>query len=137
MMKIIVVAGKKSSGKTTAIHQAARLLGCGLTNNSPADIFMITYLKLGTTKYGIGIASSGDTAQIIKDNIDAMYAHHLDYIVTACSAPRAGMPILKAFAALEKAQLVVIQSSWQAKPTPQQVNSKNAAIAQQIVSHIP
>lgn len=98
---------------------------------------MVTYLKLGATKYGIGIASSGDSAQIIKDNIDALYPHHLDYIITACSAPNAGMPILKAFAALEQTQLVVIPSNWQMKPTPQQISTKVAALAQQIRSQIP
>lgn len=137
MQKLIVVEGRKGSGKTSAIHGAANLLGCGLTTNSPADIFMVTYLKLGTTKYGIGIASSGDTAQIIKENIDALYPHHLDYVITACSAPRAGMPILRAFATLERAQLVTIPSNWQQNATALQINSKVAAIAQQIRSHIP
>lgn len=137
MQKLIVIAGRKSSGKTSAIHEAAKLLGCGLTTNSPADIFMVTYLKLGTTKYGVGIASSGDSAQIIKENIDALYPHHLDYIITACSAPRAGMPILQAFAALERAQLVTIQSTWQQSATPQQIRTKVAAIAQQIRNYIP
>lgn len=137
MQKLIVVEGKKGSGKTSSIHEAAKLLGCGLTANSPADIFMVTYLRLGTTKYGIGIASSGDSAQIIKENIDAFYPHDLDYIITACSAPRAGMPILRAFAALERAKLVTIPSTWQQNATPQQINAKVAAIAQQIRSHIP
>ena len=137
MQKLIVVEGRKGSGKTSAIHQAAKLLGCGLTTNSPADIFMITYLKLGTTKYGIGIASSGDSAQIIKKNIDALYSHHLDYIITACSAPRVGMPILQAFAALEQTQLVSIPSTWQQNATPQQISTKVAGVAQQIRSHIP
>jgi len=137
VQKLIVVEGKKGSGKTSAIHEAAKLLGCGLTINSPADIFMITYLKLGTTKFGIGIASSGDSAQIIKENIDALYPHHLDYIITACSAPRAGMPVLQGFAALERAQLVTIQSTWQQNATAQQIGAKVAAIAQQIRSQIP
>jgi hypothetical protein len=137
MQKLIVVEGRKVSGKTLSIHGAAKLLGCGLTANSPADIFMITYLKLGTTKYGIGIASSGDSAQIIKDNIDELYPHRLDYVVTACSAPRFGMPILQAFATIEGAQLITISSNWQPNLTPAQINSKVAAIAQQIRSHIP
>ncbi|MER9368182.1 hypothetical protein NKI66_19520 [Mesorhizobium sp. M0518] len=137
MRKVIVVKGEKGSGKTSIIHEAARLLGCGLTTNSPADIFMVTYLKLGTKKYGIGIASSGDSAKIIKENIDALYLHHLDYVITACSAPRAGMPILQAFAALEGAQLVTVDSNWQPSATPQQISTKVAAIAQQIRSNIP
>jgi len=137
VQKLIVVEGKKGSGKTSAIHAAAKILGCGLTSNSPADIFMVTYLKLGTTKYGIGIASSGDSAQIIKGNIDSLYPHHLDYVITACSAPRAGMPFLQAFASLEGAQLVTIPSNWQQNATPQQINAKVAALAQQIASQIP
>jgi hypothetical protein len=135
--KLIVVEGAMGSGKTSAIHGAASLLGCGLTANSPADIFMIARLKLGTTKYGIGIASSGDSAQIIKANIDALYAHHLDYVITACSAPRTGMPILRAYAALEGAQLITIASSRQSHATPAQINSKVAALAQQIRNYIP
>jgi hypothetical protein len=137
MRKLIVVTGGKSSGKTSAIHEAARLLGCGLAANSPADIFMVTYLKLGRTNYGVGIASSGDSAQIIKDNIDAFYPHHLDYIITACSAPLAGMPLLKAFASLEKAQVVTVQSTWIPQATPPQIATKVAAIAQQIRNHVP
>jgi hypothetical protein len=137
VQKLIVVEGKNSSGKTSAIHGAANLLGCGLTTNSPADIFMVTYLKLGRTTYGIGIASSGDSAQLIRDNIDALYPHHLDYVITACSAPKAGMPILEAFAALEQAQLVTIPSNWQLNPTRQQIGAKVASLAQQIRSHIP
>lgn len=137
MLKLIVVEGAKGSGKTSAIHQAASLLGCGLTANSPADIFMITWLKLGRTKYGFGIASSGDSAQIIKENLDALYPHHLDYIVTACSAPVKGMPILQAFAKLEGAQFVTINSNWQQSPTPAVINAKVAAIAQQIRNEIP
>jgi len=137
MQKVIVVKGEKGSGKTSIIHEAAKLLGCGLTANSPADIFMVTYLKLGSTKYGIGIASSGDSAKIIKENIDALYPHHLDYVITACSAPRAGMPILQAFVALERAQLVTIDSNWQPNATAQQISTKVAAIAQEIRSHIP
>lgn len=136
-MKVIVVKGGKGSGKTSSIHEAARLLGCGLTNNSPADIFMITYLKLGTTKYGIGIASSGDSAKIIKDNIDALYPHHLDYVITACSAPRAGMPIIEAFAALEGGPLVTIDSNRQPSATPEQIRAKIAGIAKEIRSNIP
>lgn len=137
MQKLIVVEGAKNSGKTSAIHAAAKLLGCGLVDNSPADVFMITFLKLGRTKVGIGIASSGDNSEIIKENIDALYPHHLDYIITACSAPRAGMPLLKAFADLEKGQLEIIQSSRQQNATPQQINAKIAALAAQIRSHIP
>ncbi|SMH45414.1 hypothetical protein [Mesorhizobium australicum] len=137
MQKLIIVEGKKGSGKTSAIHEAANLLGCGLTANSPADIFMVTYLKFGTKKYGIGIASAGDSAQIIKENIDALYPHHLDYVITACSAPQAGTPILRAFAALERAQLVTIPSKWQLNPTAQQINAKVAAIARHIRSLIP
>lgn len=137
MQKLIVVEGKKSSGKTSSIHEAAKLLGCGLTANSPADIFMVTYLKFGRVKYGIGIASSGDSAQIIKENIDALYPHHLDFVITACSSPRAGMPLLHAFATLERAQLVTIQTTWQQTVTPQQISTKIATIAQQIRSQIP
>ena len=137
MVKVIVVKGDKGSGKTSAIHEAARLLGCGLTTNSPADIFMVTFLKLGRKKYGIGIASSGDSAEIIKENIDALYPHHLDYVITACSAPRAGMPILQAFAALEGAQLVTIDANRQPSATPLQISTKVAAIAQQIRNNIP
>lgn len=137
MRKLIVVEGRKNSGKTSAIHSAAKLLGCGLTANSPADIFMVTYLKLGTTKYGIGIASSGDSAQIIKENIDALYPHHLDYVIAACSTPRAGMPLLQAFAALERAQLITISSTWQHGATPQQIGTKVMSIARQIRSQIP
>lgn len=137
MRKLIIVEGAKGSGKTSAIHGAASLLGCGLTANSPADIFMITCLKFGTTKYGIGIASSGDSAQIIKANIDALYPHHLDFVITACSAPRAGIPILRAYATLEGAQLITIPSNRLPHATPAQINAKVAALAQQIRSCIP
>lgn len=137
MQKIIVVEGPKSSGKTTAIHEAAKLLGCGLTLNSPADIFMITQLKLGNTKYMVGIASSGDSVGLIKENIDAFYPLRLDYIITACSAPRKGMPVLQGFAALEEAVLVVIPSVRQLAATQQQINQKIAAIAQQVRNELP
>lgn len=137
MQKLIVVEGGKNSGKTSAIHAAAKLLGCGLMHNSPADIFMISYLKLGRTNFGIGFASSGDSAQIIKQNIDALYPHHLDYIITACSAPRAGMPLLKAFAELEQGRLVTVSTSRQQNATSQQISAKIAALATQIRSHLP
>lgn len=137
MQKLIVVEGGKNSGKTSAIHAAAKLLGCGLVHNSPADIFMVTYLKLGRTKVGIGIASSGDSSKIIKNNIDALYPHHLDYIITACSVPGPGIPLLKAFADLEQGQLEIVSTSRQQNATPQQINAKIAAIAAQIRGHIP
>lgn len=136
-MKIIVVEGKKGSGKTSAIHEAANLLGCGLTANSPADIFMITRLKFGNRKVNIGFASEGDSADAIKRNIDALYAHHLDYIITACSAPQTGMPVLHGFAALERTKLIIVQSPWQQNATSQQISAKVAAVAQQVISHVP
>lgn len=137
MQKLIFVKGGKGSGKTSAIHQAATLLGCGITKNSPADIFMVTYLKFGTKKYGIGIASSGDSAKIIKANLDALYPHHLDYVITACSAPRSGMPIIEAFAAFEGAQLITIQSKRQESATSAQISAKVRALAEEICNHIP
>ncbi|MBZ9678280.1 hypothetical protein [Mesorhizobium sp. ES1-1] len=137
MLKLIVVSGVKGSGKTSAVHEAAKLLGCGLTANSPADIFMITYLKLGGVKYGIGIASSGDSAEIIKQNIDGLYLLHLSYVITACSTPRTGMPLIEAFAALEGADLVVIPYQRLVTATPGQIAAKVALVAQQIRSNIP
>jgi hypothetical protein len=137
MKKLIVVEGIKSSGKTTIIREAATLLGCGILQNAPADIFIITYLRLGRSKYGVGIASSGDTAKIIKSNIDALYDHHLDYVITACSAPNAGMAILKAYAEIEGAEMVRVSSDWKQNLTTQQIAAKVTRIAREVRSHIP
>jgi hypothetical protein len=98
---------------------------------------MVTYLKIGTTKYGIWIARANDSADVIKENIDGLYPHYLDYIITACGTPRAGMPMLQGFAALERTQLVIIPSTWQQHAAPQQIDAKIATVAQQIRGHIP
>ena len=137
MQKIVVVQGKKNSGKTSAIHEAAKLLGCGLTANSPADIFMVTRLKIGKVKYNVGIASAGDDAPTIKKNIDAFYPHHLDYIITACSAPRVGLSMLQGFAALERTALVIIPCARTPSATKLQIGAKVSAIAKLIRNELP
>lgn len=137
MHKLIVVRGYKGSGKTSAIHGAARLLGCGLTDNSPADIFMITCLKLGTTKYRIGIASSGDSAAIIKEHINTLYPLHLDYVIMASSAPVKGDPLIEAFANIEEAELCVVRSEKLENSSISQINDKVSRVSREIRSHIP
>lgn len=137
MQKLIVVEGAKGSGKTSAIHLAAELLGCGLTDNKPADIFMITKLKFSARIRSIGIASSGDSKRIIEDNMNALCLHDLNYIITACSAPRYGMPFLQMLAESKRAKLISIISPWERNATPEEISKKIANIAQQIRDEIP
>lgn len=137
MKKLIVVEGRKNSGKTSSIKKAAILLGCGITKNIPADIFIIVTIKIRKRKYKIGIASSGDTAQIIKNNMYELCLHELDYIITACRVPGVSMKSLKQLTREKGAELVSISCPNEQNATPDEISRKIEEIAGKIRSQIP
>jgi hypothetical protein len=132
-MKLIVVDGPKSSGKTGSIKLAVKMLGADFSNSPVADIQCITRIRVGVSNKLIGIGSAGDTADAIRANLLFFKDHDLDFAICACSAPNRGMPLLKAFALLHGAEIVPI--STRHVPVPQ-IGSENRACADKITRAI-
>lgn len=132
-MKLIVVEGAKSSGKTSSIKLACKGLGLDFTKSAVADIQCIAKFRHGGTNRLIGIGSAGDDAPTIRANLIFFKDHDLYCAICACSAPRVGMPLLEAFALLRNAEIRIIKSK---KVNSTLFNAENARLAATIIDAV-
>ena len=132
-MKVIIVVGAMSSGKTTSIKLACKELGLDFTGSAVADIQCVSRFRHGRTNRLIGIGSAGDDVRAIRANLNFFKDHELDYAICACSAPTLGMKLLEAFVSFREAEPVKIESR---KVDQASMDSENGRLATAIVEAV-
>jgi len=135
-MKVVVVEGPKSSGKTSSIKAAIAALGLDYSANGIADIRAISDLKIGRKNWRFGIASAGDSAGIIRANAQFFCGHDLDFAIFACSAPRSGRKIIEAFAVLQGGELISVQTERVVATARRAIEARVAETAEKIVASL-
>ena len=132
-MKLIVVRGEKSSGKTSSIKLAAKTIGMDFSASTLADIQCVAWIKIGARNKLFGIGSAGDSAGAIRTNLLFFKDHPLDFVICACSAPKKGIPLLEAYALVHEAEITWIDTQ---RVSGAKIFKENQAIAKKIVEAI-
>jgi hypothetical protein len=135
-MKLIIVEGPKSSGKTSSIKLACKKLGLDFTNSPVADIQCVAKFRLGRTNRLVGIGSAGDDSVAIRANLLFFKDHDLAYVICACSAPREGRPLLDAFVTLHGATVTEINTRKLDRPTNESIALENEKVSEEIINSV-
>tara|TARA_R110002124_G_scaffold45865_2_gene138227 strand:- start:206 stop:601 length:396 start_codon:yes stop_codon:yes gene_type:complete len=81
MVKIVHVAGPGNSGKTTSIKKYLEYHG--IVINHGGDVLLALPIKRGSKSLVLGVASGGDTANIVRRNFKFFMSTQCDVIVCA------------------------------------------------------
>nr|WP_315384313.1 hypothetical protein [uncultured Sphingomonas sp.] len=131
MRKVILVSGAAGTGKTSSIKAASGLLHINI-DNPVADILLACRLKLRNRLHFVGIASDGDSDDVVRANVKFLQGCSPSYAIFACRTRGAGYRAVEAFADKNNAELFVVHTEKQASA----LKAYHMRIAQQIVSHI-
>ena len=134
MTKFVVVQGPGSTGKTTAIRAAVEELGVDFSQSAVGDIFCVTHIRVGTRNALVGICSSGDTAEIIRENFDFLKSHELDYVILACRTGETGFSLIQSYCYLVDGEIAVVATSKESGAAA--IRSAVKATAERIVEEI-
>lgn len=85
MPQIIWIRGTSNSGKTSSIRKFLENRGIFFPEN-PKDISVVLPIQKNGKTYKIGVASAGDTAQLVMRNFTFLNPHNCDFIVCASKA---------------------------------------------------
>ena len=96
----MLVSGVSNSGKTTAIKLAMQKLGIYVEKPLKGDHLFVGYANSGGVYYSCGIASGGDTPDVVKHNIKYFESVELQIgiIVMACKTRGGSLVAAEKFA---------------------------------------
>lgn len=133
MTKFIIVQGKTNTGKSTSIRLFLNNQGVHLPA-APKDFLIVLPLTRAGKTYILGVASAGDTLEIIKHNMNFFGLYGCDFIVCATKSSGATVKWLSAYVSGLGATSKIITT---AKTARTGWGAANAHIASLIDAEIP
>lgn len=134
MTKFVVVQGPGSTGKTSAIRAAVSELGVDFSQSPVGDLYCVTHIRVGTRNALVGVCSSGDTAEIIRENFNFLKLHELDYAILACRTGETGFSLIQSFRHLVEGEIALVETSKES--TSAAIRSAEKAATDRIVEEI-